>query len=161
MDIRIIHWQVWFISLRVENLVDKQFDKRHVLFSVFLDRVLVTDIIVYVLIFLLFLQFLDPGFTLSPVRPTASPDSEQSLIFTATPSSQTAYSPSSSPWSSLGHVTPTNLGSFSGVAAQSYASPGQSFLSTSGGCSSFDRVSISYVTFMEKNSYYIVLCTFC
>ncbi|KAL4221292.1 hypothetical protein ACF0H5_019555 [Mactra antiquata] len=80
----------------------------------------------------------DPGFTLSPLRTSNSPSSEQSLIFNTSPSSQTAYSPSSSPWSSLGHVTPTNL-SFSGMAAQSYASPSQSFLSTSGGYPSFDK----------------------
>ncbi|XP_045161484.2 transmembrane protein 209-like [Mercenaria mercenaria] len=80
----------------------------------------------------------DPGFTLSPVRPLSSPGSEHSLVFSSSPSSQTAYSPTSSPWSSMGHVTPTNLGSFMG--AQSYASPGASFLSTSGGhYSSFDR----------------------
>lgn len=82
------------------------------------------------------LYITEPGFCLSPMKPKASPASEHSLVFSSTPSSHTAYSPSSSPWSSLGHVTPTNLPSFS----QSYASPGNSFLSTSGHLS-FDRVS--------------------
>ncbi|XP_060573852.1 transmembrane protein 209-like [Ruditapes philippinarum] len=80
----------------------------------------------------------DPGFMLSPVKPHSSPSSEHSLVFSSSPSSQTAYSPSSSPWSSLGHVTPTNIGSFTG--AHSYASPGASFLSMSGSHhTSFDR----------------------
>lgn len=76
---------------------------------------------------------------MSPVKQCKLPASEHSLVFSGSPSSQTAYSPSSSPWSSLGHVTPTNLGSFTG--GHSYASPGASFLSTSGGHNaSLDRV---------------------
>lgn len=82
--------------------------------------------------------FLDPGFTLSPVKPALSPGSEHSLVFSNTSPSQAAYSPSSSHWSSFGHVTPTNAGSFTGP--QSYASPGASFLSVSGGQASLDRV---------------------
>lgn len=79
---------------------------------------------------LLGVQDNEPGFTLSPIKAGRSPGSEHSLVFSSTPSSQTAYSPASSPWSSLGHVTPTNLGSFTG--SQSYTSPGASFMSPVG-----------------------------
>lgn len=79
----------------------------------------------------------DPGFTLSPVRPQSPAGSEHSLVFTKMSPSQAAYSPGSSHWSSFSHVTPTNAGSFTGP--QSYASPGASFLSVSGGQASLDR----------------------
>lgn len=86
----------------------------------------------------------DPGFTLSPMKPPSDHDSSTSLVFSpGTPSSQTAYSPSSSPWGSLGHVTPTNAGSFLG-SSYSYASPGNSFITSPPGYQSqhisFERV---------------------
>lgn len=79
----------------------------------------------------------DPGFQLSPQR-APSPSSDGSLIFSSTPPAGSPYSPSSSPWSSLGgHATPTNLGSFSG--SYSYVSPSNSFTSNQSGHVSFDR----------------------
>lgn len=75
----------------------------------------------------------DSGFVLSPVKPLTEPK-EHSLVFASTPSNQAAYSPSNSPRSSLCHVTPASLGSFSisQYSQKNYSSLGNSFLSTSG-----------------------------
>ena len=87
---------------------------------------------------IIFFLFSEPGFLLSPMRPS-SPSTDGSLIFSSTPSAGSPYSPSSSPWSSIGgHATPTNLGSFSG--SYSYVSPSNSFASNQSGHVSFDRV---------------------
>ena len=85
-------------------------------------------------------RFPDSGFVLSPKKARLSMDGSKTLFGRNSPGTSAVYSPSSSPYSSFGHTTPTNMGSLSG--SFNYASPTNSYMSASPhGNVSFDRVS--------------------